>query len=72
MSAIPKTDGGKPITSSEHLKRQAAVDFACASVALEGFAVGEQAMNLFSRFIAGELDNEELNFAILTLAATHA
>ena len=71
MSAIPRGRIDYPITIAEQMKRQSAIDFGRASVALEGFILDDQAEALFARYIHGELSREELNNAVLALAATY-
>lgn len=46
----------EPITEAERRKRQAAADFARASVGLEGFKPSEEAEQRAARFIAGEIE----------------
>ena len=48
-----------PITEAERRKRQAAADFARASVGLEGFKPSEEAEQRAARFIAGEIELAE-------------
>lgn len=48
-----------PITEAERRKRQAAADFARASVGLEGFKPSEEAEQRAARFVAGEIDLAE-------------
>ena len=50
----------EPITEAERRKRQAAADFARASVGLEGFKPSEEAEAQMRRHIAGEIDLAEL------------
>ncbi|MHB0989810.1 MAG: antitoxin VbhA family protein [Burkholderiales bacterium] len=71
MSAIPRVRIDYPISNAEQMKRQAAIDFARASVALEGFNLDDQAEALFARYIQGELSREELNIVVLSLSATY-
>ncbi len=71
MSAIPKVRSDTPISNAEHMRRLAAIDFARASIALEGLVLDGQAEFLFARYIQGELSREELNIAVLSLAATY-
>ena len=47
------------ITEAERRKRQAAADFARASVGLEGFKPSEEAEQRAARFVAGEIDLAE-------------
>lgn len=49
-----------PITEAERRKRQAAADFARASVGLEGFKPSEDAEAQMRRHINGEIDLAEL------------
>ena len=49
----------EPITEAERRKRQAAADFARASVGLEGFKPSEEAEAQMRRHIAGEIDLTE-------------
>jgi len=71
MSAIPKAGIDKAISNAEQLKRQAAIDFARASVALEGFVLDEKAEILFAQYIQGEISRAELNIAVSFLAASY-
>lgn len=48
-----------PITEAERRKRQAAADFARASVGLEGFKPSEAEEQRAARFVAGEIDLAE-------------
>lgn len=48
-----------PITDAERRKRQAAADFARASVGLEGFKPSEADEQRAARFVAGEIDLAE-------------
>lgn len=48
------------ITEAERRKRQAAADFARASVGLEGFKPSEEAEAQMRRHVAGEIDLAEL------------
>lgn len=48
-----------PITEAERRKRQAAADFARASVGLEGFKPSEADEQKAARFVAGEIDLAE-------------
>ena len=48
-----------PITEDERRKRQAAADFARASVGLEGFKPSEAGEQRAARFVAGEIDLAE-------------
>lgn len=54
------TMADKPATTeAERRKRQAATDFARASVGLEGFKPSEAAEQQAARFVAGEIDLAE-------------
>jgi hypothetical protein len=53
------------ISREERARRKAAVDYARASVRLEGFVVTDHAEDLNRRFIEGELTSAELTAAIL-------
>jgi hypothetical protein len=57
MSKETKTRA--PITDAERRKRQAAVDFARASVGLEGFKPSEEAEAQIRRYIEGEIELAE-------------
>lgn len=48
------------VTDTERRKRQAAADFARASVGLEGFKPSEEAEAKMRRHISGEIDLAEL------------
>ena len=54
------TKAPAPITEAERRKRQAAADFARASVGLEGFKPSEDAEAQMRRHINGEIDLAEL------------
>lgn len=45
-----------PITDDERRKRQEAVNYARASVGLEGFKLSEAEEQRAARFVAGEID----------------
>ena len=51
--------------------RQDAIDFARASIALEGLVLDAQAEALFARYVDGKLSRDELNRAVLSLAASY-
>ena len=53
------TTAAVPITEAERRKRQEAVNFARASVGLEGFKISEEVEQKTARFIAGEIDLAE-------------
>jgi hypothetical protein len=57
MSKETKTPA--PITDAERRKRQAAVDFARASVGLEEFKPSEEAEDQMRRYIEGEIELAE-------------
>ncbi len=59
------------ISEDERARRKAAVDTGRGSVRLEGFILDEQAEALFARYVDGELDNAELNEAVLKLGASY-
>ena len=50
------TTTAAPITDDERRKRQEAVNFARASVGLEGFKPSEADEQRAARFVAGEID----------------
>ena len=50
------TTTAAPITEAERRKRQEAVNFARASVGLEGFKPSEADEQRAARFVAGEID----------------
>lgn len=50
----------EPITDTERQRRQAAADFARASVGLEGFKPSEAVEQQAAQFIAGEITLAEL------------
>lgn len=60
-----------PIDTQERAARQKAIDSARASIALEGFVLDGEAEALFARYIDGELSRDELNAAVLLLAASY-
>ena len=53
------TTAAVPITEAERRKRQEAVNFARASVGLEGFKPSQADEEHAARFIAGEIDLAE-------------
>jgi len=53
------------ITLEERARRKAAVDYARASVRLEGFVVSPFAEDLNRRYIDGEITREEMTAALL-------
>ena len=53
------TTAAVPITEAERRKRQEAVNFARASVGLEGFKLSEAEEQRAARFVAGEIDLAE-------------
>ena len=53
------TTAAVPITEAERRKRQEAVNFARASVGLEGFKPSEADEQRAARFVAGEIDLAE-------------
>ena len=53
------TTTAAPITDDERRKRQEAVNYARASVGLEGFKISEEVEQQTARFIAGEIDLAE-------------
>ena len=57
MSEDTKTPA--PITDAERRKRQEAVNYARASVGLEGFKPSETNEQKAAQFIAGEIDLDE-------------
>lgn len=57
MNTITKPDQLQPqISEQERERRKAAVDYARASVGLEGFKIGNAAEQHVHRFINGEID----------------
>ena len=52
------------LSEAERIRRQEAVDFARANVALEGFAPDAATEALFARLIAGELTSDGLTRAV--------
>lgn len=70
MNAILKSH--HPATVAEaQVTRKEAIDFARASIALEGFVLDDEAEALFARYVGGELSRDELNAAVLSLAASY-
>lgn len=66
---MPDTPETKPsITPDEQARRQAAIDYARASVRLEGFVWTPEQEALFARYVAGELSRDELNAEVLRMA----
>ena len=53
------TETPAPITEAERRKRQEAVNFARASVGLEGFKPSEAVEQQAARFVGGEIDLAE-------------
>ena len=53
------TTAAVPITEAERRKRQEAVNYARASVGLEGFKPSEADEQRAARFVAGEIDRAE-------------
>lgn len=62
---------GMSIDDKERAQRKTAIDFARASIALEGLVLDADAEALFARYIAGVLSREELNAAVILLAASY-
>lgn len=61
-----------PVQSEEErARRREAIDYARASVRLEGFILDEAAEALFSRYINGEMTRAELNAAVQKLASSY-
>jgi predicted DNA-binding protein len=60
MRSFVEDAGQRPVTISpaERRRRQEAVDFARASVGLEGFVISAEREEASRRFIAGEIDME--------------
>lgn len=66
---MPDTPEIKPgITPAEQERRQQALNYARASVRLEGFTLTVEEEALFARYAAGELTNDELNAEVLRMA----
>ena len=59
------------IDDQERARRKTAIDFARASIALEGFVLDADAEALFARYIDGVLSRDELNAAVLSLAESY-
>ena len=57
------------ITDEERALRIEAVDYARASVRLEGFVLDDTAEALFARYIDGELTRAQLNAEVARIAA---
>ena len=64
---IPRPRPKPPISPEERARRREAVDFARGNVRLSGFILDPQTEALNARYIAGELDHDELNEAIKAL-----
>ena len=62
----PLPDRIASISPEERARRQREVDFARGSVPHEGGILSEDIERLNARYIAGELDSDELTAAILT------
>lgn len=62
----PLPDRIASISPEERARRQREVDFARGSVRHEGGILSEDIERLNARYIAGELDSDELTAAILT------
>ena len=65
-AAAPAVDSG--ISGKERLRRKAGVDYARASVRLEGLIVPPYAEDLYGRYIAGEINLKELGEKIMACA----
>ena len=63
------TDQNHTILPSERMRRQAADNFAVASIALEGFVPNEKSNELAKQFVNGEITIEQ---EILALTAYFA
>lgn len=63
------TDKNHTVSPSERMQRQAADDFAVASIALEGFVPNEKSNELAKQFVNGEITIEQ---EILALTAYFA
>jgi hypothetical protein len=59
-ASIPATMSQPHITEAERKQRREAVDYARASVALEGFALSDEDKIQEERFVNGEIDLDEL------------
>jgi hypothetical protein len=67
MNDVPvatRTKSAGRISPEERARRKAAIDYARASVRLEGFVQGEFAEALNRRYIDGEITSEEHSAAI--------
>jgi hypothetical protein len=60
-----------PISEQERERRREGIEYARASVGLEGFVWDDETEALFTRYVDGELTRPELNEAVLKLAAAH-
>lgn len=56
---VKMTDKNHTISSSDRMKKQAADNFAVASIALEGFVANEKSNELAKKFVDGEITIEQ-------------
>ena len=59
--------GKYAITYQEHERRLEKANYAICSVELEGLTVGEEARAIYAQYIAGDLNEDELDNALLGL-----
>jgi hypothetical protein len=66
---VPVSDEAEmpKISDAERAKRQEAIDYARASVRLEGFALSAEYEALTARYISGEITRKELTAAVLAM-----
>ena len=60
-----------PISEAERARREREVSFARGSVRHEGGILSEEVERLNARYIAGEIDSDELTAAILASGTVH-
>lgn len=60
-----------PISEDERARRQREIDFARGSVAYEGGVLTDEVERLNARYVAGEINGDELTAAILAGTVRH-
>jgi hypothetical protein len=65
--SISDNDKVPKISDAERAKRQEAIDYARASVRLEGFILSAECEALAARYINGDITRKELTAAILAM-----
>jgi hypothetical protein len=69
MNETPSAAPCPAISEEERVRRQRAVDFARGSVAYEGGSLTDETEHISARYVAGEIDGDEMTAAILKLYA---